>query len=126
SKLSSFTILKEALEAGLIKINYLVKSQANKQYETIIHPENITLLKDSLEQTRPQATRQRQILSFFIERNEPIKQAILYNELGITRAHLNPLIEKQLIRISQHEIYRDPYAHEIKQTEKLSLMREQE
>src|SRR5699024_9527512 len=91
ASISSFTILKEALEAGHIKINYLVKSQANKQYETIIHPVNSILLKEALGELRPQAIRQKQIIEFFIERNEPIKQATLYNELTITRTHLNPL-----------------------------------
>lgn len=126
ASLSTLTILKEALEAGSIKINYLVKSQAKKQYETVIHPAAITELKAELDQLRPQATRQKQILTYFIEHHEPIVQGTLYHNLSISRTHLNPLINKNLLTISKREVYRDPYMRDIEQTEKLSLTEEQQ
>src|SRR5699024_7484440 len=122
---SAVAVLKDAIEAGQLKINYLVKSQARKQYETIIHPAKQERLQKALRKVRAQATRQRQILNFFIERNEPINQSVLYNDLSITRAHLNPLLEKGWLTISKQEVYRDPYEREIEQTEKLNLTQEQ-
>src|SRR5699024_3730537 len=74
---SAVAVLKDAIEAGQLKINYLVKSQARKQYETIIHPAKQERLQEALREVRAQATRQRQILNFFIERNEPINQSVL-------------------------------------------------
>lgn len=123
--ISTVTLLKDAIEAGQLKINYLVKSRASKQYETIIHPANKERLKKALTEVRAQASRQRQILNYFIERNEPVNQSVLYNNLSITRSHLNPLLEKGWITISKREVYRNPYEKDIVQTEKLSLTHEQ-
>src|SRR5699024_4239019 len=123
--ISTVTLLKDAIEAGQLKINYLVKSRASKQYETIIHPANKERLKKALTEVRAQASRQRQILNYFIERNEPVNQSVLYNNLSITRSHLNPLLEKGWLTISKREVYRNPYEKDIVQTEKLSLTHEQ-
>src|SRR5699024_6066908 len=103
-----------------------VKSQAKKRYETIVQPATKEKLAEEIDRLVPQATRQKEILTFFIEHHEPIVQSVLYNELSITRTHLNPLINKQLLTIQKREVYRDPYTQEIKRTEKLTLTEEQQ
>src|SRR5699024_6444108 len=66
------------------------------------------------------------ILAFFIENHRPITQKSLYNTLSVNRAHLNPLIKKGLLTTRKEEVYRDPYARHIEQTEKLTLTEEQQ
>lgn len=124
-ELSSLNILKEAINEGALKINYLVRSQAKKQYERIIYPAKKAELKEALATVRSQATRQRQILSFFIEQHEPIVQSLLYEKLSITRNHLNPLIERGLLTVKKEEKYRNPYVKKIERSENLTLNNEQ-
>src|SRR5699024_2288777 len=71
------------------------------------------------------AHRQKQILNYFIEHNQPIEQNKLYKELGISRTNLKPLLEKELITLTQKEIYRNPYDRDFKKTYKKSLTEEQ-
>lgn len=124
--LSSMSILKEAIEMGIVKINYLVTSQAKKQYETIFEPTEKEKLIDAKDELLPQATRQREILNFFIENYRPIAQKNLYEALSINRANINPLIKKGLLTVRKEEVYRNPYAGDIEETKKLTLTEEQE
>src|SRR5699024_11691113 len=57
--------------------------------------------------------------------NESINQRKLYALLNITRSHLNPLIEKGLIKIEKKEVYRNPYEREFDRTTHLTLTDEQ-
>src|SRR5690625_2899962 len=118
--------VKEAIEMGIVKINYLVTSQAKKQYETIFEPTEKEKLIDAKDELLPQATRQREILNFFIENYRPIAQKNLYEALSINRANINPLIKKGLLTVRKEEVYRNPYAGDIEETKKLTLTEEQE
>ncbi len=119
-------IIQQAIEAGMIKEHYKVKSQITKKYQTIITP-NVQLkeLVEYEKQLAKNAHRQKQILNYFIEHDQPIEQNILYKELGISRTNLKPLIEKGLITLTQKEIYRNPYDRDFKKTYKKSLTEEQ-
>lgn len=125
-QLTSFSLLKNEIEKGNVKINYVVKSRERKQFEKIVVPAKKELLEAALLQIRPQAKRQREIITFFLEHEDEIEQTILYNELNITKSNLNPLIDKGLLSIKEREVYRDPFQREVKQTDKLPLNEEQD
>lgn len=119
-------IIQEAIETGIINEHYKVKSQITKKYQTIITP--IVQLKELVayeKKLAKNAHRQKQILNYFIEHNQPIEQNILYKKLGITRTNLKPLLENELITLKQTEVYRNPYDRDFKKTYKKSLTEEQ-
>ncbi len=125
SALPSLSILKEALDQGEVKLAYIVETRDRKRYESIIFPASIDTLKDALASLLPQATRQKEILTYFIQHPEPVAQAKLYDTLSIQRSHLNPLLEKGWLRIEKQEVYRNPYQHPVERTTKLPLTDEQ-
>src|SRR5699024_6733541 len=107
------------------KEQYKVKSKITKKYKTNVYPSEATILKEYEKNLPQNAHRQKQILNYFIENNKKIDQRILFEHLGITRTHLKPLIDKQLITLEQEEIYRNPYEREFPKTEKKTLTQEQ-
>lgn len=122
----SLKTVQQALESGMIKEHYKVKSQITKKYKTAIIPAVETDKLIEHEKTLAQnAHRQKQILNFFIQNNEAIDQNKLFKELNITRTNLKPLIDKQLITLKQEEVYRNPYEREFPKTEKKVLTEEQ-
>lgn len=124
-ELASISLLKHEIENGNLKINYIVKSQANKRYENIIVPTSLNNLKIALKELLPQAKRQKELISYFISNHKPIEQSVLYNELNINRSHIKPLLDKEIIKIEKREVYRDPYRKDIEKTEHLTLTDEQ-
>lgn len=118
--------VQKAIKSGLIKEQYKVKSKITKKYKTNVYPSEATILKE-YEKSLPQnAHRQKQILNYFIENNKKIDQRILFEHLNVTRTHLKPLIDKQLITLEQEEIYRNPYEREFPKTKKKTLTEEQQ
>lgn len=119
--------LQRAIENGLLKIEYVVQSRITKKYDTIINiAVSKEVLREELNKLPKNATRQRQIIEFFIEHYEPINQRKLYHLLQITRGHLNALLQKNLLYLEQKEVYRNPYEREFNQTNHLTLTNEQE
>src|SRR5699024_4693849 len=118
--------VQQAISSGLIKERYKVKSQITKKYKTTIIPAvETSKLIEHKETLAQNAHRQIQILNFFIPNNKEIDQNKLFKELNITRNNLKPLIDKQLITLTQKEVYRNPYDREFPKTEKKVLTEEQ-
>ncbi len=119
-------LLKKLLQNNQLELNYHVKSQEVKKYESFILPikqaEEIKALKSDL---RPNAHRQLQLYDFFINHPVAIEQNELYARLNINRAHLTPLIKKGIVKLEKKEIYRNPHQVEFEQTEKINLNTEQ-
>src|SRR5699024_11081739 len=111
---------------GDVKIHYQVKSQETKRYETIISPVPIEVLKDALKTLPKQATKQKELIEFFIQHTKSISQTVLYKKLDITRHQIKMLIDKGLLTEEKREIYRNPYKGKIMKTEKLRLTDEQQ
>ena len=118
--------LQEFVENGDVKIHYQVKSQETKRYETIISPVPIEVLKDALKTLPKQATKQKELIEFFIQHTKSISQTVLYKKLDITRHQIKMLIDKGLLTEEKREIYRNPYKGEIMKTENLRLTDEQQ
>lgn len=121
----SLKLLRQAVEDGDVTIQYEVKNQAKKKYKTIVIPAAIGILKEAETTISRQASRQLQLIGFFMEHHAPIDQQLLYQTLGINRGHLKPLLDKQLVKLRQEEVYRNPYEEPFPQTKNLTLTAEQ-
>src|SRR5699024_5055924 len=120
--------VQKAIKSGLIKEQYKVKSKITKKYKTNVYTSEATILKEYEKNIPQNKNNQKQISNYLneiIENNKKIYQSILFEHLGITRTHLKPLIDKQLITLEQEEIYRNPYEREYPKTEKKTLTQEQ-
>lgn len=117
--------IQKYIESGDLAINYLVKSQITKKYQTIVIPAELSVLEADLQQLSNRAKRQREMIEFFIQHSDPIELMELYSKLNINRTNLNPLLERKLLTIKKVEVYRNPYEEEFPKTEKLPLTEEQ-
>src|SRR5690625_4685568 len=122
---SSYKMLKEHIKRGNIAIQYVVKRRETKKYETIFTPATTSKLRTFLQTLSVRATKQRQIVQFFLDHPHSIERKDLYDTLRITRNHLNPLLKKGIITERQKEVYRNPYEGTYTKTEPLRLMDEQ-
>lgn len=118
--------LQKFVENGDVKIHYQVKSQETKRYETIISPVAIESLQNALETLSKQATKQKEIIEFFIQYTKSISQTVLYQTLNVTRSQIKTLIDKELLKEEKKEVYRNPYEGHIEQTTNLILTDEQQ
>lgn len=118
--------LKRLIQANKLDMNYYVKSQEVKKYETIIIPvKTVEEMKTLKTELRANAHRQIQLYDFFIKHPEPIEQGELFARLNLTQAHLRPLIKNELIKLEKKEVYRNPHQGEFEQTENIDLNIEQ-
>lgn len=106
----TYSHLQKALQAGDIMINYLVKSKITKKYVTKISPAKDTyLLEEALQDLSKNATKQREMLEFFIEYSEAVEQASLLKKLKTNPQTLNKLVERGLLAKRKEEMFRNPY-----------------
>lgn len=127
SALGNYRKLQYYIEKGDLAVRYIVTSRATKKYKTIIVPASVSTLQKAYDELSKRATRQRQILHFFMTEPFSIEQMDLYKRLNINRNHLNPLLEKKLITLEKVEVYRNPYEENaFTKTKNLVLTYEQE
>lgn len=125
ASISSYKMLKRYVERGDIAIQYVIKRRETKKYETIFTPAKEAELQAFLKTLSKRATKQRQIVQFFLDHPQPIERKQLYDTVQITRNHLNPLLQKGIIVEHKKEVYRNPYAGTYTKTEPLRLTDEQ-
>ena len=118
--------LQKYVENGDVNIQYLVKSQETKRYQTMISPISIKILQNAVQTLPKQATKQKEIIEFFINQPKPIEQSQLYRKLDVSRSQIKRLIEKELLSEEKKEIYRNPYEGTFDKTENLVLTEEQQ
>ena len=117
--------LQKYIEAGEVHIKYQVKSQETKQYQTTIIPAPTDVLNNALSTLPKQATKQKEIIEFFIGHPQPIEQRALYRALQINRSHLKRLFEQAYLTEEKTEMYRNPHQGDFPKTENLPLTEEQ-
>lgn len=120
--------LQRLIRQEEIEVEYQVSSKATTKKQTMVKrkaaPERIM---EAIEDLPKQATKQRELLEFFLEEGESVAQADLLKLMGTTTASLKALEKKQLIEIFKEEVYRDPYqATDFPVTTALTLTKEQE
>ena len=125
-ELIGYRTLQTYVENGDVQIHYQVKSQETKRYQTMITPASIETLQAALEALPKNATKQKEMIQFFIDKHQPIDQAVLYRTLQVNRSQINRLMEKNLVTEKKQEIYRNPYDNDFPKTENLTLTEEQQ
>ncbi|MFD1849106.1 primosomal protein N' [Oceanobacillus bengalensis] len=106
----SYNKLQKVIQAGDVTIDYLVKSKITKKQITMVKPaKDSHLLEEALVDLSKAAKKQKQLVDFFIQKEEPIEQKRLLTILQTTTSTLKTLEEKGLIETYKQEVFRNPY-----------------
>src|SRR5690625_4197925 len=89
--LGNYRELQYYIEKGDLALRYVVTSRATKKYKTMILPRKSPHNKEALETLSKRATKQREILQFFINETHIIEKKEFYKRLDISRQNLTPL-----------------------------------
>ncbi|MEH7389142.1 primosomal protein N' [Bacillus sp. JJ1503] len=123
------SMLQKEVTKGTVEILYEVKERVRKKKLKAIYT---NLSKEELyaeiESLPSQATKQKQVLDFFLHTEEKIIELReLLVKLRITSSVVNGLIHKGILRQKELEVYRDPYGERtFARTEPLPLSSDQE
>lgn len=103
--------IKKLLKNNQAKIEYLVENKAKKKVEPIYQvSQELDFYKKSLENLAGNATKQAALLKDIIQNFDqyPKKRKDLINQLQITTTVLNTAVEKDWLKQSKVEVYRNP------------------
>ena len=125
-QLNNLRQLQQFIEAGSLRIKYIVKSRITKKYAHMVTPTDKETLQKAYEALPSNAHKQRKILDFFMKHPQTINENKLCELIDIQKSNLKALIKKELIQLERIEIYRDPYEKKFPKTENLTLTNEQE
>ncbi|MFC7320393.1 primosomal protein N' [Halobacillus campisalis] len=104
--------LRKYVDEGVVDVHYEVKSRETKKTTTIVEPLLDPLqLEESLEDLPKQATKQRVIVGYFVEHQEPLPKKNLLSLTNTSAASLKPLVEQGILKEYKQEVLRDPYGH---------------
>ncbi|WP_138414935.1 primosomal protein N' [Aquibacillus sediminis] len=110
SRNGSLSSLQQAINDGIIEVNYLVHSKETVKKMTMIKANHESFdLDEEIENLPKQATKQKHILHFMASQPGPIKQSDLLAQLGTSRSTLKPLIDRGFLIDFKQEVYRNPY-----------------
>lgn len=120
--------IKNAIEDGDLEVIYQVKRKDNFKkvlmVEKIGTPEQLEEYATGLSN---RAKKQKLMVEFLTQLEEPILLKTFLETMATTRATIQPLIDHELIKLYQEEVYREPYDDEaIERTEPLVLKEQQE
>ncbi|MFS0861434.1 primosomal protein N' [Fredinandcohnia sp. 179-A 10B2 NHS] len=121
-------VFQKDIKKGLLDVVYKVKNRTNKKTLKQVQ------LSQTVEQTLKEiqglstsASKQKEVLSYFIENPKPIVVRDLLQKVNTTDSTIKTLVNKGLLVEKVVEVYRDPYAErEFKKTEPLPLTTEQQ
>ena len=120
--------IKNAIEDGDLEVIYQVKRKDN--FKKVLMVEKIGTPEQLEEYARGlsnRAKKQKLMVEFLTQLEEPILLKTFLETMATTRATIQPLIEHELIKLYQEEVYREPYDDEaIERTEPLVLKEQQE
>ncbi|WP_026674334.1 primosomal protein N' [Alkalihalobacterium bogoriense] len=120
--------VQQAVKNGTVEMMYQVKEKGQKKLEKrlrILQP--IEQLKKELDQTSDRASKQKELLSFFIQHPSDISLQQLLEQTNASRTSVKGLEAKGIIEQFEVEVYRDPFDElEFTKTEPLTLTTEQQ
>ncbi|WP_066053102.1 primosomal protein N' [Robertmurraya korlensis] len=119
--------LQKEISSGHVEFIYEVKERVNKKKRKYVMPDvSEKELADSLKLISIQATKQREIIEFFIENPAPFPMQLLMNELTTSSSAIKGLVKKGILKEEEVEVYRDPYENRVfDRTQPLALTSEQ-
>lgn len=123
----TLSLLQKEASNGNIDIIYQVKERVKKKKVKQVFPAaDRNVLGEYIEKLPANATKQKDVLEYFLQDDSPVEQKELFSFLGITSSTIKGLIQKGLLGQKEVEIYRNPFGdREFKRTEPLPLTEEQ-
>jgi primosomal protein N' (replication factor Y) len=123
----TLSLLQKEASNGNIDIIYQVKERVKKKKVKQVFPAaDRNVLGEYIEKLPANATKQKEVLEYFLQDDSPVEQKELFPFLGITSSTIKGLIQKGLLGQKEVEIYRNPFGgREFKRTEPLPLTEEQ-
>lgn len=120
--------LQKEIANGHVEFIYEVKERVNKKKRKYIMPHvSKEELADSLKHLSIQATKQREIIEFFLVNPAPVPLQQLMNDLNTSSSAIKGLVNKGMLREEEVEVYRDPYENRVfERTHALPLTSEQQ
>ncbi|KQB93795.1 MULTISPECIES: primosomal protein N' [Geobacillus] len=100
---------QRAVQQGVLEAVYEVKEKAGKK--TVKHVVLAVPAEQAKDALAALPARQKDVLSFLLEKEEAVPVAKLQAALGVSSAPLKALVGKGLIAMNDVEVYRDPYEH---------------
>ncbi|KHE67621.1 primosomal protein N' [Halobacillus sp. BBL2006] len=123
----SYHVLRKHIDEGEVDVHYEVKSRETKKVTPMVESKMDEMeLEEVLVDLSPQAKKQRAIVEFLMENQEPMPKKQLLETLSTTSASLKPLVSQGVIREYKQEVFRDPYENrEFERTQPFELTDEQ-
>lgn len=123
----AWKVLQKEIASGHVEFIYEVKERVNKKKLKYVIPRvSEEELSDSLKLLSIQATKQKEIIEFFLANPDPVPLQHLINLLNISSSAIKGLVNKGMLREEEVEIYRDPYENRVfERTHALPLTPEQ-
>ncbi|WP_102027327.1 primosomal protein N' [Salirhabdus sp. Marseille-P4669] len=122
----SYYFIQKYMKEGLVEVRYVVKSKETKKKIRWIEGIDPILLEEAKEDIPKNAAKQQDVLHYFIEHPQPIILKQLLGKLKVSRATVNALIDRGLLKTYEKEMYRDPYEdRNFQRTHPLPLTEEQ-
>lgn len=120
-------VLQKEIASGHVEFIYEVKERVNKKKRKYVMPHvNGDELSDSLKLLSIQATKQREIIEYFLANPDPVPLQHLMNLLNTSSSAIKGLVNKGMLREEEVEVYRDPYENRVfERTQALPLTPEQ-
>lgn len=106
------TKLRKWLAAKWIVVEERVSDHVTRSRVRWVVPAERSKLKQAFQQLSPRKKKQREILSFFLQRHEAIRLSDLLATLHTTRTTVRHLVEQQWLRWEERTEFRDPYQHQ--------------
>ncbi|MBB6282110.1 primosomal protein N' [Geobacillus subterraneus] len=100
---------QKAVQQGVLEAVYEVKEKAGKKI--VKHAVLAVPAEQAREALASLPSRQKDVLSFLLEKEEAMPVAELQAALGVSSAPLKALADKGFIMMHDVEVYRDPYGH---------------
>lgn len=123
----TWKVLQKEIASGHVEFIYEVKERVNKKKRKYVMPHvNEEELSDSLKLLSIQATKQREIIEFFLANPDPVPLQHLLHLLNTSSSAIKGLVNKGMLREEEVEVYRDPYENRVfERTQALPLTPEQ-
>ncbi|ETI66908.1 primosomal protein N' [Neobacillus vireti] len=122
------SLLQKETAKGHLEVQYIVKEKVRKKQRKYIRPlVSQAVLTEEMGKLPVNAEKQKQVISFFIERFAPIEMRLLVAELNITASTVKALVGKRILGEEEVEVYRDPYEHRsFERTKPMPLTKDQQ
>lgn len=107
-----------------IDIHYVVKNKVQKKMLKYVIP--VVTVEELQVLLNEKQGKQKEVIAYFIENNEPVSLVQLMTELQISDSPIKTLAKHNILKVEYVEEYRDPYAdRKIKKTRPFPLTEEQ-